>query len=188
MEIITFILMLPVFLASPEVSASWTSQALEHIQVEVSGEEEFIRPCLYGGLEVAYRYELQLCKNRTLWLDPCKESKLVIHSLKLDPISENYIVSKDLLRDDDPPLSRSIRDFREAIEELASIKQFPVQILSSGKQTVPKRPRDYIGLRVVAECRGEYNKNLARVASLLTFGITSSDEFDTGWVDFSLAK
>lgn len=177
--------LIPIILAAPELSSNWTSPTKEQLKVEVRGGERFIRPCLYGGLEVVYRYHIQLCQRKTLWFDDCGDPQLVIHNLELDPISENYIISKDLLRDEAPPISRSVSDLAEAIVELSSIKELPVFVLRASSEP---QTDQYVGVKVVADCRGEYNKNLARFASFITLGLTRSNEFDTGWVDFTLSN
>ncbi len=39
-----------------------------------------------------------------------------------------------------------------------------------------------------SECKGGYNRTVARISSFLTMGLVRLSGFDTGWVDFKLER
>lgn len=183
---ITLKLVLLSIVAAPQVSVLWADKDRDSFDLTIQGGEEFIDPCLKGGLSVAYRYSFELCHYSALWRDQCDERRIAIHLLSYDPISNRYIASQDLLRDDQPRTESSSKVLAEGIGYLTSVQGLPLRILRVDRAPFEIESGDYLSVNVMAWCEGEYNRTLARISSILTLGIYGSTEFDTGWTAFPL--
>ena len=177
---------LPLLFALPEFRINWKDSRHDALNVSISGYNETVERCIESGLEVRYRYELQLCRRRTLWFHACKERNVVLQSLQFDPISEMYKVTRDRLGDDRGAVRTSAGTFEEGLAAASNVSDLPLGFLSGGDQAFVSDPRLYVSARVLATCRGEYNETLARIGYFLTLGLVKVSAFNTGRIDFNL--
>ena len=185
---ILILIALPTLLLSPNLAVDWQNPKKGRVSIRVEGENDFVTPCVESGFEAVYRYSLQVCKRRTGWVDRCGTERTVIRTLEFDAVSQNFTAHHDLLRDDKPKKSATLDDKERSVNSLSRINNFSLAVLTDNK-AVPARSRNsYLNLRVVGRCKGDFNKTLARISSVLTFGIFGVSEFDTGWTEFELAE
>ena len=76
----------------------------------------------------------------------------------------------------------------EASEAFGRIFKLPLIFLARGDQDYLGSGASYVSIRVSSECRGDFNKTLARISSVLTLGLVRLSGFDTGWLDFKLPR
>ncbi|MDC0358077.1 DUF4390 domain-containing protein [Oligoflexia bacterium] len=183
---LSFLFVLPIFFSFPEVKVLWKSRAENVVSIIARGRNEVLEKCLKSGLEVKYRFKLQLCKKREAWFDTCKSSRVEIHRMVFDPISESYQVTIDRLGDDQEPKKVNVKEAEEAFDMLYLVEAMPLSYLARGDQRFVSSKRSYISTRVQAKCIGEYNETLSNIAYYLTFGIVDASDFDSGWDAFSL--
>lgn len=93
---VALILAITFLFSPPSVSLNWTSSARTNVKVQVEGEDEFIQRCAKSGLAVRYSYTARLCHDRSLWFDSCGEERLVVRTMRYDPISSR-ITSRTIL-------------------------------------------------------------------------------------------
>lgn len=152
----------------------------------INVDPDFSKHCLQAGLELRYRYTLQLCKRRSYWLDSCSPTYLLIQEAQYSPISESYSVSADRIGDITEPHIYSFRSRDEALERLAHIENFEITNLAPEASTLLQDPRRYVSSRVEVSCKGEYNKTLARISYILSLGLIDLVSYDSGWRDLHL--
>ena len=179
---------LPFFLAPPEFRINWKDGAHEAINISIVGYNETIERCIESGLEVRYRYELQLCRRRTMWFHACKEKNVVLQSLEFDPITEAYRVLRDRLWDDRGAIKTSVSSLEEGLSAVSNVNDLPLEFLSGGDADFVSQQRLFVSARLLATCRGEYNETLARIGYFLTLGLVKISALNTGWIDFNLDR
>jgi hypothetical protein len=179
------LILLPL-LAVPEIAVQWANRSEATVNIALSGDGEFVEPCLKAGLQVEYRFQLQACRYRGLWMDDCEEERVLIHRLSLDPVSRKYTFAADLLRDEEPPVEENLQSLKEATARMQQIELFPLRVLHESKRFGNPTPEQYLNVKVTGWCEGEFNRTLARISSFLTLGIFRSTEFETGWLEFDL--
>ena len=181
-----WVLAFPRPLAFPDPKVNWAEQD-KSVNVEVAGREELLNRCIESGLEVRYRFDLKFCRRRSIWFDKCKSTITEIHSMQFDPISESYKVATDRHGDNDAPISFSVSSAAEALTDASSLQKFPVAVLLKGRE-LPDNGDNYIGVRVVADCKGGLDSSLLDLSYFLTLGLVKVDRFDSGWIAFRLSK
>jgi len=172
----------------PEVQVKWLKPDSHNLQISVSAQSEVLEHCLSSGLEVRYRYELQFCRHREGWFNACKDVRKVIQSVQFDPIAQTYTVYRDRHGDDLPREELSPGTKEEALDLVTSIKDMPLEYLSRGDTNYENSPKAYLGVKVAADCRGEYSETLARIGYFLTLGLVNVSAFNTGWSYFDIAS
>lgn len=174
--------------AAPELRVNWFDKSESSLKVSVTGTSDILRECIESGLEIRYKYYAKLCRKRNYWADSCSAEQIETHAIQFDPISENYRVTVDIRDDNREPLVNHRPTLEEALTALSSIDAMPLESFDNFKDGVIGSGREFISVRVVSDCKGEYNKALARISYFLTFGLMRISGFSTGWVDFNLAK
>ena len=182
----TIIALLPFLLAVPDLRVDFSDPKLEDINVRVVGKDELLDKCLKSGYMLQYDFEVRLCRRRPLWLDSCPKQRLEKHKLSFDPISGIFTLDIDRFGDSRDPGSLSFASIKDAYEGLSEVKNLSLQFLARDRFPYLEEPERYISIRVTSECRGDFNKTLARISSFLTLGLVRVSGFDTGWLDFNL--
>jgi len=164
------------------VTVRWSSGNLDAIDVAVEGQGEYLNQCVRSGFEGRVRFEVALCRRRQMWFDRCSDTVTEVHGLRYDAVTNGYSLTSDTWGDLEPPRTESNVEEDDALLRVASIGGRLLSTLGweSG------RGRYDIRLRVVADCKGEYNELLARIPYFLTFGLVRVNGFDSGTVTFSL--
>lgn len=188
MFLLKVIAFLPLVFAFPDLQVNWSGGEHSAVRVVAEGKEGTIDQCIESGLEVRYRYELRLCRRRTLWADYCKDSRITIHAVQYDPISESYKVAMDTLSDGYPPKVVTFLVLEDALRAVTTLSSPPLKDMGYNSDAFPSRRDPYIGVRVITDCKGDYNETMARISNFLTLGLLEIGSFDSGWSDFSLTK
>lgn len=185
--LLRLILLFPLFLLTSDFQINWLSGQRDTVRVQYKGDRtDFIRGCVRNELKVRYRYDIQLCKRRSWWLNSCQEARRYVSTMEYDPITESYAVSQDALFDDLDGGVRRFNSFDEAIAALSRISEVKLADLSATDPVFLQSSRLVIAVRVVADCRGDYNRLFADISSFVTFGFVRVSGFDTGKVGFDL--
>jgi hypothetical protein len=163
--------------AQPEVKVQWASKKAEAVTISISAAADLFEQCLKGGLQVRYRYELELCRHRILWSDHCAPGVTYLRSLKYEAVSDSYQLSQDRLGDRLPAEVVTVNQREEALARLLSLKRIELKSINDEEEADYPGAQRYLSLRVLGECKGEYSA---------TFGLLRISGFDTGWVDYQL--
>ncbi|NLF24805.1 MAG: DUF4390 domain-containing protein [Deltaproteobacteria bacterium] len=183
-----FFLVLPLIFASPQVKVNWTDSKFESLHIRVDFKDELMGKCLRGGLEMEYAFDARLCRRRTVWFDACAELYRERHHLSFEPISSNYTLVSDRLDDDIGPQTRNFKSLEEAQAAMAEMEEVTLAELAGSESQYLNNSRVYLSARAQSRCKGSYNRTLAGISSFLTLGLVRISGFDTGWVDFTLAR
>lgn len=178
--------LLPILAAAGSIQFSLRSGRDSSLKVIYPGRDAVIEQCVKGGLEVRFRFEVRLCKRRSLWWSACKEPITETHFVRFDPITENYQVVFDRLGDKAPPITSNVSTLREALQELSTIQSMPLLNLAHGDHEFASSPKAYVSARVISHCKGEFNETVARISDFLTLGLLDVGMSDTGWSDSPL--
>lgn len=181
-------LLVPFILAGPTPYIQWADLEQGAIKMWVQGEDPLLKKCVESGLGMRYRFKVQLCRQRAGWFARCSKVRNVIHILKFDPISENYTLAKDLLGDPENPTVLGDISLEEALSQLRKVERFDLSNIAKEVEVELNSRNAYLSLRIVSECRGEYNQTVADLSYLLSLGTVRLDGFDTGWLDFNLSQ
>jgi hypothetical protein len=173
--------------AVPSPVVNWASQNHDSMEIQADGSEELLNRCIEGGIEVRYRYEMRYCTKGSFWFDQCEDSWVEIKSLQYDPVKETYLIQSDLLDDKETPEKGGFSTLAEAQKALSTIQHVNIEKIARGKLN-KKTERDYIGIRVLSECRGSVGNTLLDISYYLTFGLVKVSRFDSGWVAFYINK
>lgn len=175
-------------LHAPDVVLRWATQKLPVVDVEVRGEDPGREPCLSGGLELRYRFEVRLCSRRRGWFDNCGSARIFTRSLSFDPVKESYRLETDAWSDDRAPVITNVSTLTDAVKAIAVVPDVSLDGISGEGHDVKDVEGEYLDIRVVSECKGEYSQTLSRISSFLTLGLLQVSGFDTGWNEFSLIR
>lgn len=178
-------IILPILLGFTQLSVTWTQKSKGIITFHVTEHDPMMMECEKSGSDVYYRYEYQLCRRRSFWLDSCDDTVVITRSLTWDPISDNYSVISDMLGDDAPAVTATFTSRKEAIEELSTVKD--VSLRSFAKRDPELRKKYYLRARMKFICKGQTSATLDRLSSIMTLGLVSVGTADSGWIDFQLA-
>lgn len=183
---------------APQLTVNWADSSHSGVKVAVSGSDATIEQCVKSGLAVHYRYEMRLCRRRAAWMDRCTPTTIEVHSLQFEPISEVYTMMSDRHNDTDEPVDNRYTSFNEAMQQTSRIALMPLSFLNRDGQffadvdlsneEARKQAYQgiYVGVRLLAECRGDYNQILGKLSYFLTLGLLRTGVYDSGWVDFQL--
>lgn len=178
---------LPVIFAVPEPQVNWSDAAHVALRIEVPAREEFAAECLKNGLELRYRFETRLCRRRVLWTDGCDDAQVRIQSVQYDPISEGYRVSFDLIGDKESPRIVHMQSETDALSAALAVPAVNLSDIGYTSDRFAYEKGPYVGVRVTADCKGDYNETISQISSFLTLGLLELGSTDSGWVDFRLA-
>jgi len=179
-------LLLLVF-APPQIQVNWVEQTgRRSIAVAVQGLDEMTARCKRSGLEVRYRFEVRYCEEARFWADSCEDSRLILHSMQYDPISQTFRVAEDRLGDDVPPAVETVEEESQALRKLATIPKLELSFLFPEIEKSAPSPRGYVGVRLLTQCKGVNNETLERISYFLSLGMVRTSGFDSGWVSFKL--
>lgn len=181
----SLIALVTLLLGAPVVTLKWASATQEAVRVELAQHDELLEKCARGGIEVRFRYQVRVCRRRSMWLDSCGDELELIRSLKLDPISQLYRVTSDQIGDKLPAKALMVGTLEEALARVSTLERIELAQLDRGDRAL-SRPRGYLSVRTVSDCKGEYNKIAVGISTVLTLGLIEVGSFDTGWVDFNL--
>ncbi|RIL03893.1 MAG: hypothetical protein DCC75_12810 [Proteobacteria bacterium] len=176
-----------IILLPPQVQLDWADAKFDQLKVSVSNYDQAMQQCIKSGMELRNRFEMRWCKRRRFWLDNCADLRVEVRSLKFDPISESYRVITDRIGDELEPSSVSLDTPEEALKRISIIEDLTLDFLSAGAQG-RQQGRSYVGMRLLTDCRGEYNETLARISYFLSLGAIKSAGYDSGWIDFELGQ
>lgn len=181
-------LVLPVLFAIPQLSMKWVGDSKTDVTFRLMHHDPLVMECQKSGSDVYYRYEYQMCRRRSGWFDRCGPTAIETRTLRWDPISENYTVISDRLGDPEPASSSNYTSLEEAFEDLSSVRSVTLSSLSD--EQLPRKNdwlNRYIRLRAKFTCKGQTNKTLDRISSIVTLGLVSVGTSDSGWIDFNLS-
>lgn len=184
--LINLALILPVLFSFPEPTVRWQGGGREALEVQVKDSHELISQCIKSGLTLRYRFETQLCRRRSLWYDTCNSELVQIHKLSFEPVSESYTIVSDKLGDQDNPVTTTYESFLEAVKDLSMVQEIKLDELARGDQKLLSHQRAYANVRVVVDCKGEYNETLNSLSQILTLGIVDIGSYDSGWISYRL--
>ena len=170
-----------------ETEVRWSSAERAGFAVRASYGKSKISECLAGGQRVRYRFMTRVCWRRFGWGDGCSTARVETRHGELDPVTELYRITTDVYHDDDPPAVQTLDSAQKALERLSSISELRLLDLVRGQNLELTPRRTYLGVRIVAECRGGSASFLAQLPSLLTLGLFGEPGvYDTGWESFSV--
>ena len=170
----------------PQPVVNWVTSGKESIDIVAEGREELLDRCVDAGIEVRYRFAMRYCTKGSFWFDDCEDEFVHIKNIRFDPIKENYSVESDSLGDNSTPEVDVFTDRSEAINKLKTLSNLRIKPLSRGRQII--QDKDYIGIRVLSECKGSVGSTLLDMSYYLTFGLVKVSRFDSGWVAFYLKQ
>lgn len=179
---------IPLLFAFPTPTVNWSGGELNAVRISADGKEQVINQCISSGLEVRYRYELRVCHHRILWADYCSDEKVVVRSLNFDPISESYRIVIDKLGDKEPAKITTSTSLETALSAVTAFTSPPLVDLGFNSREFPANRSPFLGVRVIADCKGDYNETLAKISNFLTLGLVDVGTFDSGWIAFSLTR
>ena len=167
------------------VQVNWTNANHTGIAVSAEGQNDFISQCIEGGLKVRYRFDMRLCRSRTMWFPDCGPTRTETRSMQYDPISQQYNVTVDTYHDNEAPHSVVVGTAKDALAIAESVRRLPLAQLPSAGARFEKKGA-YVAVRAVAECKGESSGIFERIPLILSFGLIDSSVSDSGWVNFDL--
>lgn len=180
---------LPILLTSPQLLMKWSTVAKQSLSFFVTKQDTFMQECRESGSDVYYRYEYQLCKRRSAWLDGCGDFQNQTRTLSYDPISENYKIKYEKWGGHEPDTSSQFTTLEEAVSELSMVKSIPLEelIKVSGYEDIPTE-RLYVRANARFICKGERNTIMDRVSRIITLGLVRPGTTESGWIDFYLVE
>ena len=188
MILLRLITAIPLIFAAFAVQVNWSSGAQDGINIRAEAQSEFIKQCLQSGLALRFSYHQQFCYRRSFWFDGCRKERVEVREVVYDPIAEQYRYSTDMLGDGDRPVQNSVPSAQEALELLSAVKGVKLHLLEGFEEAAKIRSGAYLGVRVVAECRGASPGFFGQIPLILSFGMIDNSTFDSGWVGFDLAS
>jgi Domain of unknown function (DUF4390) len=171
--------------AAPRLNVDWSGRSHSAVTIRASTRDSAVEQCLQGGLELRYRFEVQLCEERKLWFDQCGEMRVFVRNLSHEPVSGSYRLRSDLHRDLEEPQVLTTESLREAVAIVAQLRDLPLSELDNPLHR--DRGSLLLKARVSTDCKGDYNRTLSRLSYFLTMGLLKSGVSDSGWKTFNLS-
>lgn len=178
------LLAVAVLMGIPVMQLSWSGS--DGVRVEVTGRDSMIATCAESGLEVRYRFSLQLCERRRLWWDDCGPLRSVVQAFRYSPVAETFHLVSDRHGDEEQPKTSLAETMDEAFRKVESIRFLPLEYLGMDETARVKDGRSYLRARLVTDCKGERSETLDRLSSIISFGLVSPVTTDTGWITYAL--
>jgi hypothetical protein len=181
----TLYAVLATVLMAPLAAVRWAPErAALHFYLE--DEDEQVRECIDGGLEVRYRLEYHICRRRTAWFDDCSPKMLTVRTVQLDPVSEHLSISTDRLADALPAEQALESDLEEGLRKA---RVFVLKSLSRDQLVSAQEAKDqnnYLSIRIRGFCEQNEDSLVNQIPYYLTFGMFRFTGFDSGWVDYRI--
>ncbi len=187
-ELLIFLVLITA--APPEVLTRFDFQRREVTLDYSSSSErgvEQLSEALQKGIELEVRFSSMLCKKRRFWLDHCSTEGLERKRIKYDPIAQVYKVSIDLLNDGEEPQIKTVEDLEAALKEASVLDSFPLRLLGSDREIgrYLNSTRSYLSVKRRIDF-GNSRRSIKFLSRIITLGLLSSSEIDSGWEDFKL--
>jgi hypothetical protein len=158
--------------ALPDVK--WSNEAKTSIEILSHGPKiESLRECVGKGFSLENKFEVRICKPRSLWFDKCEDVLVLVKQISRDPISGKLSLLQDTLGDGEDPEERSVVSETNALESLRNSGVVPVQIGDGN-----------LSVRVTETCKGSYSSTVRRISRILSFGVIEFRGDTSGWVEF----
>lgn len=153
------------------------------VRLSLEKREPLMDECVEAGLELRYRFEVQVCHRRTLWWDDCKGERVETSDLSYDPIAAEYRVVKDRWGDAEMPSVARYREREDAFLAARTTGVLDTRYLSHGKEEFLKSKSPYLSYRATAFCKEE--GGIKEVLQKVSFGLLQGQRFDSGWIEAS---
>jgi hypothetical protein len=137
--------------------------------------------CVEAGLELKYRFDMELCRKRSLWFDSCGDTRSEITSIRYEPVSEVYVVRRDILDDGEQSAVARFMSPEDAFSDASVGTPMSFKFLASGDEQLEREGRRYVKMRGTAWCKEERDQTLDRITEGLTFGLVKGHQFNSGW-------
>lgn len=176
-------------LVPPELRVRWLTADTDHgLVLQIEEQEANVDQCLDAGLELRYRFDFQLCEERSYWFDACGREGSEVRSLEFDPISESHRLTIDRFDDGNIPSVLSAGSREKGLALARRSDEISLQFLSRNMtgERADNVPR-YVRARVITDCRGDTGKTLRRLSYILSLGMIRTAGFDSGWIRFDLS-
>ena len=158
----------------------------ESVFINLSGEDELLEQCVKSGFTLSYDFEAQLCQERFILADNCKERRKIKHFLTYDSITSKYALRSDTLGDLQEPSVSYYSSLKDARNALYQVNNIPLLFLAHRDETFYSSPDTYIQARVTSDCIGDHNQTIGDLSYYLTLGFYRISGFDTGWYEYSI--
>jgi hypothetical protein len=176
--VVQILLLAPPLHLAPEFITGYEPSGLS---AKVQGREDSMSQCVRGGVEFRCQFKFEACEKRRLWLDNCRQVREVRSTLKYDPISETYRVSRDMLGDADPPETGQFESLNKAFTSVLEMEGIPLSFVTGDNSSLQQSDRLYVDTRAICYCREDFSQALAKVTNVLTLGLIQLRPFDSGW-------
>lgn len=147
----------------------------------VRGRDEAMVRCVEAGLELRYRYDVEICRKRSWWFDSCGDVRSEIATIRYEPVSDVYLVHRDLLGDGSEPSVARFMTASDAFDDASLSMPISYGFLADGEEKLEKSTRRYVRVRGTSRCNEERDRTLSRVTQGLTFGLVKRHQFDSDW-------
>jgi hypothetical protein len=173
---IGFLTLLTVLFASPELVVQPQGDQLTFI---LEGADSLMERCINAGLELRTRFDLELCKTRSLWFDECKRPRTETRGVSFDPISQTFKLVKDRMDDGTPPATLHLSALEEVLSLAGRTDDLSVQFLSHDDPPFAESHRASIRFHAKAYCHGD--GGMDSLLERLSFGLLQAERYDSGW-------
>lgn len=151
------------------------------VRTAVQGRDEAMVRCVEAGLELRYRHDAEICRKRSWWFDSCGDVRSEITTIRYEPVSDVYVVRRDMLGDGAGPSVARFMSASDAFDEASVSNPITYSFLADGKEKFLKAKRRYLRARGTSRCNEERDRTLSRVTQGLTFGLVKRHQFDSDW-------
>jgi hypothetical protein len=181
-----FAVMLSLYAVS-EMSLSWIGANKESLTLLTPVNSDEISQCIASGFQMRYQIELKLCGKVQGWFAECGGIRKEIRTIEFDDIAEGYRFFADSIGDGKEGTTRVYGEREHAIAALSTLENIALDslMIPDSNGTIPN-DMSVVNVRIISECNGGYNETLARMTYLLSLGLVSLHEADSGWVRFAL--
>ena len=160
------------FAISPEVK--WVDEEKTGVSITSNGPKtSSFRECVSKGFATENKFEVRLCKERTMWFDKCDEVLTLLKQVGKDPISGKLSLVVDILGDGEDPEERSLQSENDALEALKSSGLVPISL-----------ERRKLSVKVTETCKGSYSSTVRRISRILSLGVIEFRGDTSGWIEF----
>ncbi len=168
------------------LQVAWSTKEQQGVAISAFDRQEEVRECLESGRLARLRFEVRLCHRRDNWFDGCEDSRVEVHTIQFDEVTESYRVVSDRIGDKLEATAVGIPSRSEAVRAAATIPHLPLEFLARDN---PERLGDqsaYIQVRTGVSCRGSGARMFAHLSRILTLGLVNTVEDRSSWADFAL--
>ncbi len=168
------------------IDVRWDSVESEAIRVKISSLSEEMNSCLSSSLELRIRYEIKFCSQRSFWFDNCGRERIETKTIRYDPISEKYSLESDKYHDKIQPDVQTFNERDDAVALATNLSL--IQLNDLPERDKLRGSREYVGVRVVAICKGASGGVLEQIPWFMSFGLYDPAVLDSGWIAFNLTR